>query len=237
MASETVVSHNVMVSGLFPKHMGWSDEAIRDVDNVWATLRRIRTPSSPSATWARRLRKLIDHDGLPEARRLPARGVPRHRSSPTSARRAIRSTSMAASSSDYWVRMGSKKRPPTSPTRASCRGRARTAASGGNPPAVHRERPRASRQRRQRPLRIERPRRPTTTTAPRPTSRPGCTPRTVATCRVRTPATRAATTGSPTPAIKIIENEDWSALWHLTFSAIDKIGHMWGGGAVDTVAN
>ena len=35
MASETVVSHNVMVSGLFPKHMGWSDEAIRDVDNVF----------------------------------------------------------------------------------------------------------------------------------------------------------------------------------------------------------
>ena len=28
MASETVVSHNVMVSGQFPKHMGWSDEAV-----------------------------------------------------------------------------------------------------------------------------------------------------------------------------------------------------------------
>ena len=36
MASETVVSHNVMVSGLFPKHMGWSDEAIRDVRTSWA---------------------------------------------------------------------------------------------------------------------------------------------------------------------------------------------------------
>src|SRR5665647_2811942 len=34
MASETVVSHNVMVSGLFPKHMGWSDEAFRDVHNI-----------------------------------------------------------------------------------------------------------------------------------------------------------------------------------------------------------
>ena len=34
MASETVVSHNVMVSGLFPKHMGWSDEAFRDTGNV-----------------------------------------------------------------------------------------------------------------------------------------------------------------------------------------------------------
>ncbi len=34
MASETVVSHNVMVSGLLPKHMGWSDEAFRDTNNV-----------------------------------------------------------------------------------------------------------------------------------------------------------------------------------------------------------
>ena len=29
---------------------------------------------------------------------------------------------------------------------------------------------------------------------------------------------------------------EWSGLW-ITFSAIDKIGHMWGGGAVDTIAN
>jgi predicted AlkP superfamily pyrophosphatase or phosphodiesterase len=34
MASETVVSHNVMTSGLLPKHMGWADEWYRDTDNV-----------------------------------------------------------------------------------------------------------------------------------------------------------------------------------------------------------
>ena len=34
MASETVVSHNVMVSGMLPKHMGWSDEAFRDTSGV-----------------------------------------------------------------------------------------------------------------------------------------------------------------------------------------------------------
>ena len=34
MAATTVVSHNVMTSGLFPKHMGWSNEVYRDVDNV-----------------------------------------------------------------------------------------------------------------------------------------------------------------------------------------------------------
>ena len=30
MASETVVSHNVMTSGMLPKHMGWSDEWFPD---------------------------------------------------------------------------------------------------------------------------------------------------------------------------------------------------------------
>ncbi len=34
MASETVVSHNVMTSGQLPKHMGWSDEWYRDTANV-----------------------------------------------------------------------------------------------------------------------------------------------------------------------------------------------------------
>jgi hypothetical protein len=34
MAATTVISHNVMTSGLFPKHMGWSNEVYRDVDNV-----------------------------------------------------------------------------------------------------------------------------------------------------------------------------------------------------------
>ncbi|MGH2715841.1 MAG: hypothetical protein ACRDM7_18515 [Thermoleophilaceae bacterium] len=34
MAAETVISHNVIMSGQFPKHMGWSDEVYRDVDNV-----------------------------------------------------------------------------------------------------------------------------------------------------------------------------------------------------------
>src|SRR3954452_1603356 len=34
MAAETVVSHNVITSGLFPKDMGWSNEVYRDTDNV-----------------------------------------------------------------------------------------------------------------------------------------------------------------------------------------------------------
>jgi hypothetical protein len=34
MASETVISHNVITSGHLPRTMGWADEAFRDSDNV-----------------------------------------------------------------------------------------------------------------------------------------------------------------------------------------------------------
>jgi hypothetical protein len=34
MASETVIAHNVITSGMSPRNMGWVDEAYRDVDNL-----------------------------------------------------------------------------------------------------------------------------------------------------------------------------------------------------------
>jgi hypothetical protein len=34
LAAETVISHNVIMSGLFPKHMGWSNEVYRDTANL-----------------------------------------------------------------------------------------------------------------------------------------------------------------------------------------------------------
>lgn len=37
MAAETVISHNVIMSGLLPKHMGWSNEVYRDSANVLST--------------------------------------------------------------------------------------------------------------------------------------------------------------------------------------------------------
>ncbi len=33
-ASETVIAHNVITSGQLPKHMGWTDEAFRDTNNL-----------------------------------------------------------------------------------------------------------------------------------------------------------------------------------------------------------
>jgi predicted AlkP superfamily pyrophosphatase or phosphodiesterase len=34
MAAETVISHNVLTSGLFPKHMGWTNEVYRDTNDL-----------------------------------------------------------------------------------------------------------------------------------------------------------------------------------------------------------
>ena len=39
MASETVITHNVITSGQLPKDMGWADEAFRDSDNVLGVAR------------------------------------------------------------------------------------------------------------------------------------------------------------------------------------------------------
>ena len=74
MASETVVSHNVMTSGMLPKHMGWSDE--------WYP-RRPRACSAPAGdryVTGSMASSTVRHpdrgQGLPQAGRLPARGVP-----------------------------------------------------------------------------------------------------------------------------------------------------------------
>ena len=48
MAAETVISHNVITSGLFPKHMGWTDEVYRDVDGLIAAAGGYHVTSSMS---------------------------------------------------------------------------------------------------------------------------------------------------------------------------------------------
>ena len=50
MAAETVISHNVITSGLFPKHMGWSNEVYRDVDGVLGTAGDYYVTSSMSCS-------------------------------------------------------------------------------------------------------------------------------------------------------------------------------------------
>ena len=60
MAAETVVSHNVITSGLFPKHMGWSNEVHRDVAGVLGTPGDYYVTSSMSCD---QFKALIEHGG------------------------------------------------------------------------------------------------------------------------------------------------------------------------------
>ena len=47
MASETVMAHNVITSGQLPKHMGWTDEAYRDTENLFGEARtRCTSPAT-----------------------------------------------------------------------------------------------------------------------------------------------------------------------------------------------
>ena len=105
MASETVVSHNTMVSGLFPKHMGWSDEAIRDVDGSLGY--------GENAILEVGALGKADYETLIDARDYPKLGDYLHHKYPDRivanvGQKGYQVESMAASSSDIWVRMGSK---------------------------------------------------------------------------------------------------------------------------------
>ena len=67
MAAETVISHSVLTSGLFPKNMGWSNEVHRDVDGVLGTAGAYYVTSSMSCSQFRDLteaggyRRLADY--------------------------------------------------------------------------------------------------------------------------------------------------------------------------------
>jgi hypothetical protein len=60
MASETVISHNVITSGQLPKDMGWADEAFRDTDKVLAATEEMYVTGSLGRD---DFNKLIAHGG------------------------------------------------------------------------------------------------------------------------------------------------------------------------------
>ncbi len=68
MGSETVVRHNVMTTGMLPKHMGWSDEWYRDIDGVLGAAEQHVCHGSFGAEFD----MLINHRRLREAAGLPA---------------------------------------------------------------------------------------------------------------------------------------------------------------------
>ena len=63
MAAETVISHNVITSGLFPKDMGWSNEVYRDTDAVLGAPGAYYVTSSMSCS---QFNQLIEHGNYPK---------------------------------------------------------------------------------------------------------------------------------------------------------------------------
>lgn len=233
MASETVVSHNTIVSGLFPKHMGWSDEVMRDTDNVlgYGAGAIVTTGDLTYDQYV----LLIESKGYPKL------GDYMHKAFPGSivanfGEKKYQVESTAASSSDYWAYMGSKYNtaalpdPSVLPWVGKYRGPEGWVGGTTGESKV--------------PSYIA--------SDPRFMISSGNSTDAYGTA-VDKPAYLYPEDGRYAPgpypdnlsgdawvadaAIKVMENEeDWSAI-HLNFSGIDKIGHMWGGGSVDTEAN
>ena len=86
MASETVISHNVITSGQLPRDMGWADEAYRDSDNVLGV--------APDSMWISgsltrdQFNLLIAHGNYPKL----ADYLHQEHPGPSSSRRARRTT-------------------------------------------------------------------------------------------------------------------------------------------------
>jgi hypothetical protein len=64
MAAETVITHNVLTSGMLPKHMGWSNEVMRDTDDVFGAAENeyVVTSSMGCGQFA----TLVQHEGYPK---------------------------------------------------------------------------------------------------------------------------------------------------------------------------
>ena len=246
MASETVVSHTVMVSGQFPKHMGWSDEAFRDVDNLFAFgANKIVTSGDLG---------YLDYVKLIQAAgNYPKLGDYLHKKFPGTivanvGQKGYQVESMAAESSDFWVRMGSKKVPGTVnsdgsvvPSIPGLPGNYR--GPSGKVPGYIKTPPLP-----QNPYRYYISSGNSSTN----TSLGFIPPADYYGTKVDKPAWLYPEDGRyvPSPytrnlsgdiwvadaAMAMMEKEPWSGMF-ITLSAMDKIGHMWGGGSVDNLQN
>jgi Type I phosphodiesterase / nucleotide pyrophosphatase len=229
MASETVVSHNVMVSGLLPKHMGWSDEALRDTTDV--------LDGGANGIYVTGDLSYAQFQQLVAAGAYPKLGTYLHAKFPGSVvacvgQKSYQVRSMTAGSADLGVFLGSTK----------------SGTNGGDPALIS--------------LLGGAYRGPSiigTMAAPYITADPNnrffvnSDPSNDYGTLTQSPAWIYPEDGDrmvpgfneghlggdnwvADATIKIMQNEDWSGLF-VNFGAIDKIGHMWGGGEADNLKN
>jgi len=237
MASETVVSHNVMVSGLFPKNMGWSDEAIRDVDGVlidpattlpYGKNAIVTVGDLGTADYVKLITATGGYPKLGDYLKAKFPGT----IVANVGEKGYQVESMAANSSDWWVRMGSKKNTadltaPFSPASVPWTGTYRGA--GGNPPPYIKNDPRFL-------VSVGNKSYPNDYYGTKDGWPSWMYPEDGRYVKGPYAGHESGDIWVADAALAIMDNEKWSGLW-VTFSAIDKIGHMWGGGAVDTLVN
>jgi hypothetical protein len=222
MASETVVSHNVMVSGLFPKHMGWADEVTRDVGNAlgYGPGAIITTGDLGFSEYVSLIQAAGNYPKLGDYLRAAFPGT----IVANVGQKGYQVESMAAESSDIYVRMGSKK--PANPVLTGLPGSYR--GPSGVVPSYISSDPRYF-------VSIG-----NDNTFDPPADYYGT--------KTDKPAWLYPEDGRYVPgpyaghesgdawvadaAMAIMGHEDWSGMF-ITMSAMDKIGHLWGGGLVD----
>jgi len=106
MGSETVISHNVIVSGQLPKHMGWVDEVYRDTGNLLgAGANQVHVTGDLSLD---NFQTLVTHEGYPKLSDYL------HTASPgskfiTVGEKSYAVESAAAGTGDIAVRLSSRK--------------------------------------------------------------------------------------------------------------------------------
>ena len=206
--SVTVVTHNVITSGMLPKHMGWTNEGYRDVDGVLGAAGAASTSPATSATTRCR---------AAEARRLPASS----RTTSTTPARSSRQPEGVRRLRPQRARVGQhlgrhlRQRPDLRRRAHRQPSRRRLNAAG-----VLLGRLRLT-------LAACPARHGSTTPA---SSRPSSTPRrTTATSSVTTRRNRAVTSGRRTQRWRSWSKENaWSGIF-VSLPGVDKAAHMWGG--------
>lgn len=221
MASETVVSHNVMVSGQYPQHMGWSDEAYRDAENVLG--------GGPDQMYVTgdltqaQFNLLVSHEGYPKLADYLHAAQPGTKFAVVG-EKSYAVESIAAPSADIAVRLSGRKSDTSAAT-----GCANLGGPWRGPQGVHVpdyiEQPRCGRFY----INSSKSNDYGTNTTPPAFMYPEDGNRFV-------PGFDQAHLGGDTwaadAAMAIMEHEQWSGMV-VTLGGIDKIAHMWGGGLVD----
>ena len=117
MASETVISHNVIVSGLLPKHMGWVDEAYRDTgDLLGGGLNSMQITGDLSLD---QFQTLVSSEGYPKLSDYLHTAFPGTKFI-TVGEKSYAVESATAGSGDIGVRLSSRRSDVTSPYPTGC---------------------------------------------------------------------------------------------------------------------